>query len=160
MEAISDRGNDAVRAMIRYALKCGRGHAFESWFQSAEAFERLATAGRLACPECGDSAVTKALMAPPVRPARKAATERASEPARPLAPATEIERKLASLRAHVEANSDYVGMNFAAEARAIHAGEAPERSIWGETRPADAKALIEDGVPVAPLPFVPTRKAN
>jgi hypothetical protein len=51
-------------------------------------------------------------------------------------------------------------MRFATEARAIHAGNAPERSIWGETKPEEARALIEDGVPVAPLPFVPTRKAN
>lgn len=145
--------------MIRYALKCASDHAFESWFQSAEGFDALAAAGRVACPVCGGTEVSKALMAPSVRPARKAAAAPAAE--RPLAaPASEIEEALAALRREVEKNSDYVGMNFAAEARRIHAGEAPERSIYGEARPEEARKLIEDGVPVAPLPFIPQRKTN
>jgi hypothetical protein len=64
------------------------------------------------------------------------------------------------MRRKVEENSEYVGMNFAAEARAIHEGAAPERSIYGETKPDEARALIEDGIPVAPLPFMPARKTN
>ena len=64
------------------------------------------------------------------------------------------------MRRHVEENSDYVGLSFAAEARKIHEGEAPERNIWGEAKPDEAKALIEDGIPVAPLPFLPKRQAN
>jgi len=76
------------------------------------------------------------------------------------APASELEAALAALRRQVEENSDYVGMNFAAEARAIHAGEAPERSIYGEARPEEARKLMEDGLPVAPLPFRPRRKSN
>lgn len=145
--------------MIRYALKCASGHAFESWFQSAERFDTLAAAGHVACPMCGNTEVSKALMAPSVRPARTAAAAPPAE--RPLAaPASEIEEALAALRREVEKNSDYVGMNFAAEARRIHAGEAPERSIYGEARPEEARKLIEDGVPVAPLPFLPQRKTN
>jgi hypothetical protein len=82
-------------------------------------------------------------------------------PDRPLeAPGTDVEAAFAALRRQIEANSDYVGLNFAAEARRIHAGEAPERSIYGEARADEARALIEDGVPVAPLPFVPGRKTN
>ena len=71
-----------------------------------------------------------------------------------------LKRSLAELRRKVEENSDYVGKDFAREARKIHLGDAPERAIYGEAKPDEAKALIEDGVPVAPLPFIPSRKTN
>ncbi len=97
-------------------------------------------------------------MAPAVRPSRNAKTV----PTQPnlSEPETDIEKAMAALRAQVEANSDYVGMNFVTEARKMHEGTAPERAIYGEAKPEDAKKLIEDGVPVAPLPFMPRRKAN
>lgn len=144
--------------MIRYSLVCADGHDFDSWFQSAEAFDRLSAGGHVACAVCGSTEVTKSLMAPSVVGTRKA-DEKAPEPAL-NAPRNPVERMLAELRRKIEASSEYVGMNFAAEARAIHEGEAPERPIYGEARLEDARALIEDGVPVAPLPFLPTRKAN
>ncbi|MDP3338765.1 DUF1178 family protein [Frigidibacter sp.] len=145
--------------MIRYALTCPKDHSFESWFQSADAFDRLTASGLVSCTVCGATEVTKSLMAPAVRPARKAGE---AEPApRPLsAPANPAEEALAALRRKVEENSEYVGMNFAAEARAIHDGDAPGRAIYGEARLDEAKKLIEDGVPVAPLPFMPGRKTN
>ncbi|MCB6178839.1 DUF1178 family protein [Rhodobacter sp. Har01] len=145
--------------MIRYALTCKAGHGFESWFASAEAYAALAGTGQLACPVCGLRQIEKALMAPSVRPARTAESAAEERPKLGL-PATELETALAELRRQVEANSEYVGMNFVAEARAIHDGAAPERSIYGEARPDEAKRLIEDGVPVAPLPFRPARKTN
>ena len=140
--------------MIRYSLRCASDHAFESWFQSAGAYDSLSLAGQVTCPVCGISKVEKSLMAPAVRSA--------AEPTQgPLhAPGSDLEAALAELRRQVEANSDYVGMNFAAEARRIHAGDAPERSIYGEAKPDEARKLIEDGVPVAPLPFIPPRKTN
>lgn len=144
--------------MIRYSLTCAAHHDFESWFQSSTAYDRLAETGRVACPTCGSTAVRKALMAPAIQAAGRG-PEPASPPAASPAPA-EIERAIAELRKQVEQNSDYVGLNFAAEARRIHAGEAPERSIYGEARPDEARKLVEDGVPVAPLPFVPRRKSN
>lgn len=144
--------------MIRYALTCANDHGFESWFQSAEAFDRLAAAGHVACVTCGSTDIAKTLMAPAVRPARAAAPE---AEARPLStPRTPAEEALAEIRRRIEENSDYVGLNFAAEARAMHEGTIPERSIYGEARPDDARKLVEDGIPVAPLPFRPARKAN
>jgi hypothetical protein len=141
--------------MIRYDLRCREGHRFESWFASAAAFDRLQTAGHVACPACGTASVEKALMAPAVVPAGE------RQAARPLAaPADPREEALAALRREIEARSEYVGLRFAAEARAIHAGEAPERPIHGEARLEEARALIAEGVPVAPLPFLPARKAN
>jgi hypothetical protein len=98
------------------------------------------------------------MMAPRVSTAEKAATP----PAKPklTEPANPAEKALAELKNYVEKNSDYVGKDFAKEARAIHSGDAPERPIWGETRGDEAKKLIDDGVPIAPLPFTPTRKSN
>ena len=148
--------------MIQYALKCADGHTFDSWFQSAEAYEKLAATGMVACAVCGSDKVEKAMMTPRVSQGRKSADpEPEPQPARPLSqPASAAEQALAELRRKVEENSDYVGMNFATEARAIHEGAAPERPIYGEAKPEEARALIEEGVPVAPLPFTPNRKTN
>jgi hypothetical protein len=150
--------------MIRYSLTCADGHGFDSWFQNAEGFAALQRAGQLACPVCGTARVEKALMAPAVRLERPATP--APDPS-PRGPAPDLRRPqspreaaLAALRAEVEANSDYVGLNFVTEARRMHEGLTPERAIHGEARPDEAIKLIEDGVPVAPLPFVPSRKVN
>lgn len=160
--------------MIQYSLKCSsckEGTRFDSWFQNAEAFEKLRSAGMVTCPSCGSSDVTKAIMAPRVRPSRSAAapqpeaepTPAASAPAPAPSlsePANPAEQALAELKKKVEENSDYVGDKFAQEARAMHTGDAPERAIYGEANLEEAKSLIEDGVPVAPLPFRPGRKSN
>ncbi|WP_166417424.1 DUF1178 family protein [Cochlodiniinecator piscidefendens] len=146
--------------MIKYALKCTDDHSFESWFQSADSFEKLLSTSMVACPICGNTDVKKSLMAPRVRPARGQAVIPEDEKPSLSNPASEAETALAKVKAEIEANSDYVGMNFAQEARAIHEGEAPARAIYGEAKPEEAKSLIEDGVPVAPLPFTPNRKTN
>ena len=149
--------------MIRYTLRCDHDHRFDSWFQSAAGFDKLKAAGMVACAVCGSVSVEKSLMAPAVRPARTAVrAEAAAVPAaRPLAaPASPAEAALAALRAHIEANSEHVGLSFAAEARAIHEGRAPDRAIHGEATPAEARALIEEGLPVAALPLLPARKTN
>lgn len=138
--------------MIRYALRCDSDHGFESWFGSAEAYDRLRSVGQVSCPDCGSTAVEKALMAPNVAAAR--------DPAPLSAPADPRAAALAELRRRIEENSEYVGMQFAAEARRMHEGDAPERAIYGEARPDEARRLIEDGIPVAPLPFLPKARAN
>ena len=144
--------------MIRYSLRCDKDHEFESWFQSATAFDSLIAAGRVNCPVCGSAVVHKSLMAPALRPSRMA--EEPAERPRLDAPQSELEAHLAELRRQVEENSDYVGVDFVAEARRMHAGDAPERSIYGEAKPEEAIKLLEEGVPVAPLPFMPARKTN
>jgi len=138
-------------------LKCSNNRSFESWFQSAGAFDKLKAAGMVSCVECGSTNVAKCLMAPNVRSGRETQVSlaEAKKPAK-----DDKQAMLARLKAEIEANSEYVGMNFATEARAIHEGDAPERSIHGEARPRDAKTLIEEGLPVVPLPFVSSRKAN
>lgn len=133
-----------MAALIRFALRCADGHQFDSWFASGAEYDRLLGAGLLACAVCGGAGVGKDLMAPSVRP----------QTAEPLsAPASPAEQALAELRRRIEARAENVGREFPAEARRIHAGEAPERPIIGKARPAEARALIEEGIPVAPLPW-------
>ncbi len=141
--------------MICFTLRCGKDHSFDSWFTSSQAFEALAHAGHLACPICGDADVAKGLMAPAI------ASKTSDEAPAPLTqPKTDVEQAMAQMRQMIEENSDYVGMNFAAEARKIHLGEAPTRAIYGEAKADEARALLEDGIPVAPLPFMPRTKVN
>lgn len=146
--------------MIQFSLKCSNDHRFDSWFQSSAAYDKLERAGMVTCAVCGVASVSKAVMAPRVRPARDAAPAPVPATAPTTAPAHPGEQALAALKKHIEAHSDYVGKDFVREARAIHDGTAPERAIYGEARPEDARRLIEDGVPIAPLPFVPRRKTN
>lgn len=152
--------------MIRYDLKCAGGHGFEAWFGSAAAFDDQSARGLVACAICGVKDVEKALMAPglPTR-GNRAAEASASQPAPPKptgpmlsAPVpAEIMQKLAALRREIESKSEHVGRRFAAEARAMHLGDAEARPIHGEATGEEAKALLEEGVPVAPLPFLPRR---
>jgi len=140
--------------MIRYALKCARGHRFESWFQSASAYDRLADAGHVACSVCGGDEVAKDLMSPSVSPEAKPPTRPLSQPASPA------EQALAELRRKIETDSTYVGDRFAEEARLMHEGETPRRQIHGEAKLGEAKKLLEDGIPVIPLPFLSRRSTQ
>ncbi len=149
--------------MIQYTLRCDKDHRSDSWFQSAAAFDALARGGHLSCPVCGSGDVSKALMAPSVVKGKTAAMRRdaalTGETLPVLStPQGDVERALAALRRKVEENSDYVGDRFVAEARAMHLGDTPERAIYGEARLDQARALIEEGVPLLPLPFRPKQK--
>jgi hypothetical protein len=131
--------------MIRYALACGDcEHEFEAWFASSEAFDRQAKRRMVACPECDGRKVSKQIMAPAVK-TTKGRTE-TPDPEKILA------EFAARARQHVAENFDYVGSDFAEEARAIYYGEAGDRPIWGETTPEEREALREEGVPALPLP--------
>jgi hypothetical protein len=143
--------------MIQYSLKCENDHSFDSWFASADAYDKLADNGMVSCAVCGSTKVSKAIMAPRVRTAKGK-----EAPVAPTLPTEKsaAEQAMAKMRAQVEQNSEYVGTNFATEARSMHLGDAPERAIYGEAKPEEAKSLIEDGIPVTPLPFMPTRKSN
>ncbi len=149
--------------MIRYTLICDKSHEFESWFQSATAFDTLAKAGHVSCAVCGSIDIRKSVMAPRIGKSVSKGADVPSEtiPDRPLsAPASVAEQAMRELRAKIEANSENVGTNFATEARAIHEGTAPERAIYGEAKLEEARSLMEDGIPVVPLPFSTGRKTN
>jgi hypothetical protein len=159
--------------MIRFSLRCGNAHEFESWFKDSAAFDRMAGAGLVECPVCGDTHVAKALMAPAIRKTRGVKGRAEAPPAKPPAPVpapappadaprlaagplpAQMLALLQRMRAEVEKNCDYVGPNFAAEARRIHEGEVEARGIYGEATEEETEALREDGIEVAQLPWVP-----
>ena len=141
--------------MIRYALTCDHDHAFEGWFGSSAEYDEQQAGGLLECPLCGSKQVRKQIMAPAVAGTKR--TERTPEPARMQAMMMEAAGRI---RAHVEENFDDVGDAFATEARAIHEGRAEDRGIYGQATPKEVRDLVEDGVPVAPLPPEPPKKTE
>jgi hypothetical protein len=127
--------------MIKYALICGADHTFEGWFGSSADYEAQHAQGLLGCPVCGATDVRKAIMAP-----RVVTSEHR------VAAADEQKARILAARAHIAQTFTYVGDGFADEVRAMHTGEAEERPVYGEVSLADAKALLDDGVAIAPLP--------
>ena len=148
--------------MIHYQLRCACNHEFDGWFNDSAGFEEQSARGLIACPACGGVQVGRALMAPnlPARTNRPAmaAPPANAEPKLPVAggplPAT-VRAALHKLRAEVEQHCDYVGPDFATEARRIHNGETAPRGIYGESTQAQAEALAEDGIDIARIPWLP-----
>jgi hypothetical protein len=151
--------------MIRYNLRCERGHGFESWFQSSAAYESQEKRKLVSCPACGSVKVERAIMAPQIvsktnsraEPAPTAATEVAAPASTPLmmAQERELRAKIKELRDHIVKNADNVGERFPNEARKMHYGDIEHRPIYGEASPDEARALIDEGVEVSPLPVLP-----
>ena len=151
--------------MIHYQLRCSAEHAFDGWFKDSAAFELQAKRGLVACPECGDARVNRALMAPAIGGKRLTVDQMGvTEPDPVSAPAPEktpavmpdqVRAVLQRIRAEIERTSDYVGPRFADEARRIHRGESERRSIYGESTPEQADSLTEEGIEVARIPWVP-----
>jgi hypothetical protein len=131
--------------MIRFTLRCAAEHEFEGWFRSGEAFEAQQKAGDVACPDCGDTRVEKALMAPNIGRSHK------NVPA--LSPA-QMRAALVELRRQVEGNCDYVGERFAEEARKIHYGEADPHGIYGEATENESRELADEGIKFGRIPWV------
>ncbi|HUC68422.1 MAG TPA: DUF1178 family protein [Stellaceae bacterium] len=136
--------------MILFTLKCAAGHEFEAWFRDGATYERQAARGLVTCPECGNTGIEKAPMAP--RLGRAAADAPAPSP-------EQLRRMLQQVRRQVEQNCEYVGDRFAAEARRIHQGEAKARGIYGEATEAESRSLADDGIEVAHIPWVPPSDA-
>jgi hypothetical protein len=130
--------------VIVYNLRCRNAHEFEGWFKDSAAFDAQAKGGKVVCPVCDSKKVEKAIMAPAVSGAKKS-TVTAAE-------ANQMRQFMTGLRKYVQDNADYVGPNFAEEARKIHYGETEHRHIYGEASMEEAKELVEEGVDVAPLP--------
>jgi len=142
--------------MIVFDLSCGAGHVFEAWFGSSTDYEDQRARGLVACPICGLSEIDKAVMAPNVSAKGNRQTPSAVAMRKGVPAPAEMKAALAALakaQAKLLEGSEHVGSRFAEEARAIHDGDAPERAIHGQATAAEAKALVEEGVPVAPLPL-------
>ena len=137
--------------MIKFSLNCDSGHEFESWFPDSASYEEQARRGFVTCPTCNSHRVAKAPMAPAVL-SRRGETQ-------PVAlideKAKALREAMTALRREIEAKTDDVGAEFPSVARAIHAGETPERAIRGQANLVEVKALIEEGVRIAPIPMLP-----
>lgn len=145
--------------MIRYSLVCEARHGFESWFPSSESFDTQVASGLVTCPVCASAAVSKALMVPSIARSDRAPDVTPGQVGAPVCLTAEPERQvramLKALRDHVVASAEHVGARFPEEARRIHYGEAEGRSIYGEASPAEARALIDEGIAVAAIPVLP-----
>ena len=142
--------------MIHYDLHCSQDHTFDGWFKDSAAFERLAKRGLVECPHCGDAKVERALMRPAVAKREAAPPMPVPTQKPPQPPATAAGGPMpAHMRAEVEKHCDYVGPQFAEEARKIHRGESDKRGIYGEASPEQADALADEGIEVARIPWVP-----
>lgn len=140
--------------MIIFDLRCRpAGHVFEAWFGSTGDYEEQQAKGLVSCPICGAADIDKAPMAPAVP--KKGGVEGAGPDLFSSDPDTvkQMMGALAAMQRQLVAGSDWVGDRFASEARAIHLGEADARSIHGRATRAETDSLLEDGIPVAPLPF-------
>ncbi|HCD16561.1 MAG TPA: DUF1178 domain-containing protein [Rhodobiaceae bacterium] len=135
--------------MIKYRLICDQGHEFDGWFKCSAAFEDQCKSGQLSCAVCGSAKISKAIMAPALARVRGDLTSREDREKRAL---------VDKLIDHVENDFGYVGKDFADEARKIHNGEAQAREIYGEATLNEARDLLTEGVPVAPLPKPPHKK--
>lgn len=146
--------------MIRYRLVCRKGHEFDGWFKNSASYDDQVAGKQLSCPHCASKSITKALMAPNV-------ATRGPEPAQDAelmerqSPDTDNEfREVAKkIREHVERNADYVGTGFTEEARKIHYGETDPHGIYGEATPTQLKELIDEDIPIYPLPALPEDKS-
>ena len=141
--------------MIRYALTCDHEHAFEGWFASSVDYDDQQGRGLIECPLCASKLVRKQIMAPSV-----VGTKRSPQELSPAKIQSMMMEAAGRIRQHVEDNFDDVGDGFASEARAIHEGKAEDRGIYGQATPSEVRDLVEDGVPVAPLPPEPLKKSD
>jgi hypothetical protein len=132
--------------MILFTLRCARGHEFEGWFRDGDGFEAQRKAGEIACPECSDTAVEKAVMAPRLGRSREST---------PTVSPAQFRAALVELRRQVEANCDYVGPRFAEEARRIHYGEIDAHSIYGEANEDESRELTDEGISFGRIPWIP-----
>ena len=132
--------------MILFTLRCGHGHEFEGWFRDGKGFEAQQKAGEIACPECGDTEVEKAVMAP------RLGRSRAASPT--ISPA-QFRAALLEMRRQVETNCDYVGSRFAEEARRIHYGEIDPHGIYGEASDEESRELTDEGIKFGRIPWIP-----
>jgi hypothetical protein len=148
--------------MIHYQLQCGQAHGFDGWFKDSASFEKQAKRGLIECPECGGTDIERALMAPAL--GKRESVPAVVEPPPPAPPPEKVAggrlpaqmiAVLQRMRAEVEKNCDYVGPDFADQARAMHRGEVEAKGIYGETTDEQAESLAEEGISVAKIPWVP-----
>lgn len=141
--------------MIKYQLRCNKEHEFEGWFADSATCDEQLQGGDVACPLCGSAKVSKAIMAPRIGKGESGKSVAVSPPPEAL----QLKQALRELRDQVEKNCDYVGENFAEEARKIHYGEADPRGIYGESTEKESVELADEGIEVSRIPWLPREDA-
>jgi hypothetical protein len=146
--------------MILYALACINGHRFESWFRNGAAYDTQIERGLIACPTCQSANVAKTIMAPALVSRESAVIAVPSESSAPDAPLLDPQQVAArsflrAVRNRVLSEGEDVGAKFSDQARQMHDGDIPHRHIHGQATVEEARALIEDGVAILPLPMLP-----
>jgi hypothetical protein len=148
--------------MIRFALVCENGHDFESWFASNGSYDFQIANNLVACPHCNGLKISKAVMAPAVARGERKEGEDKPEAKQEVAligeSGAEVRQMIRDLHAKIVAATVDVGAAFPAEARRIHDGDAPERAIRGQASREEARALLDDGVSILPLPVLPDER--
>lgn len=142
-----------VMSMIKYDVNCSNGHRFEGWFRDSATFEAQAASGEIACPICGDTVVTRALMTPAIGRSNEV---KAAEAAQMMA---QMRKAVTEVRTKVEAECDPVGDKFAEEARKIHYGESEKRGIYGTATAEEAAGLHDEGIAFGMIPDLPKEDA-
>ena len=168
--------------MIVFDLNCTSGHQFEVWFRSTNDFDVQMKRREVECPICGDVNLKKAPMAPNIGAKSNQTNDAGTQSEQshvgeekiqndddmgefvdqysvglsslPPELQTELETVLVKVQQHVEDNCDYVGENFAEEARRIHYGETESRGIYGEATEVESEELLEEGIDLVALPLV------
>ena len=135
--------------MIKYQLNCKKCKIdFDSWFASSNEYERLKIKKLLSCIKCGSLKVEKSLMAPNLFSKNNKINNQENKKI------LEIKNKLKEYKKFVEKNLDYVGDNFAYEARSIHyGGKKRKKGIYGKASNQDIKDLSEEGIETQALPW-------
>jgi hypothetical protein len=131
--------------MILFSLRCAHGHEFEGWFRDGDGFEAQREAGEIVCPECGETSVEKAVMAPRLGRSRETIPS--------ISPA-QFRAALFEMRRQIETRCDYVGNRFAEEARRIHYGEIDAHGIYGEASEEESRELTDEGISFGRIPWV------
>jgi hypothetical protein len=139
--------------MILFQLKCQRGHEFDAWFLNSSTYESQLASADITCPHCGTAKVVKAPMAPHISRRRVSSSSSEETEYRANKVAKKILEAVDGLRDEMEEKCDYVGDDFAEEARRIHYGETDSRDIYGEATDKEASELDEEGVDFFRLPF-------
>lgn len=135
-------------------LQCHHRHRFEGWFASEDDFLQQLTRGILECPVCADKDIVKMPSAPRLNLGGAPSDASVRTEAHPAhaGSASDVQRDFLAAVRHVLAHTENVGDRFVQEVRKMHYGEAEERAIRGHATSAQALELIEEGIPVMPLP--------
>ena len=133
--------------MIKYNLKCNKGHEFESWFPDSNEYEKLRKKKLLECIFCNSNKIEKSIMAPMI-----SGTKNSESPVNKTL--LEKKKQLIQIRNYIEKNFEFVGENFSQKVREIYYDKKTKKTIYGTTTSEERKELAEEGIDLLSIPWV------